>query len=181
LSKQQAGWTLNGDLLAASLADICQPAYRNDKRDFPWQQTLRAGYHHLKDGDLKTAILIGSREGSGTPEQLQLARDFFGDYFGVGNVPVRMIVPGLGGDERRTPDFENLTETYTALKLALDDAGRDDHDIIIDITAGQKTASVAATLVTLDREQVMFQYVGTGPHTGQLFGFNVSTESNLGV
>ncbi|MBI5780573.1 MAG: hypothetical protein HZA65_02745 [Rhodocyclales bacterium] len=39
--------------------------------------------------------------------------------------------------------------------------GYQEKDIMIDITGGQKTASVAGALVTLHHSELEFQYVGT--------------------
>lgn len=150
---------------------------------WPWQQTLRAAHHH---GDsLEKLVLLGSIAGSGTDEQLALARRFFAHYF-----PGKVTVMGFPqGDPDTsgpgwTADFEKLGDLrhllLKTLKYLRKRHGYQDDDIIIDCTGGQKIASIACALVTLDRPKLSFQYVGTGPRAGRVIGFNVITESRAG-
>ena len=148
-----------------------------------WQQILRAAHHH--GNALEKLVLLGSTGGSGTDQQLRLARRFFKHYF-----PGKVMVMGLPeGDPDTsgagwTADFEKLDDLshllLKTLKHLRKQQGYQDKDIIIDCTGGQKIASIACALVTLDRPKLSFQYVGTGARTGRVIGFNVVTESRAG-
>jgi hypothetical protein len=165
----------NGDTLPSleglSLDQVIDPKHRqpNDSPlpQWSWQQTLRAARHHGEK--LERLVLIGSEGegGSGTAEQLGLAKGFFSSYF-----PEKVYIlgephrGGAGYDSHWQADFEKLDDLRRLLKRALKDLNKAhyaDADIIIDCTGGQKTASIACALVTLDRPELMFQYVGTGP------------------
>lgn len=146
---------------------------------FTWQQTLRAAHYHRTR--LERLVLVGSINGSGKKDQLTLAKEFFSTYF-----PAKVVIfgsptqPGAEYDTRWQADFENLDGLKGLLHNILHEVHKDtarysDRDIIIDCTGGFKVASIAAALVTLHRPDLMFQYVGTGEHTGQVTGFNVAT------
>ncbi len=172
LKRNPDGWYLGEHKLAADIETLIGPEYRVD--GFSWQQTLRAVHHHHKDGKLQKLLLIGSHgtAGSGSPGKLRLARDFFAHHF----PGVEIMTPGIEDPDQFSPDFENLDATCAALTKGIVQCGAEGGDIIIDITGGQKTASIAATLVTLDRAGLMFQYVGTGASIGKVYGFDVVTE-----
>ena len=152
---------------------------------WPWQQILRAAYYH---GDaLQKLVLVGSLNGSGKKEQLDLAYEFFSTYF-PGKVVIlgRPALPGGNYDSRWQADFEDLEGLSKLLRTILRELYKDtnsytDHDIIIDCTGGLKVASIAAALVTLDRPDLMFQYVGTGENTGRLLGFNVAGHEDVSI
>jgi hypothetical protein len=143
-----------------------------------WQQTLRAAYHHRDQ--LEKLVLVGSRGGSGADEQLGLAYAFFSSHF-PGRVEILgRSVNGAKHDPHWQADFEDLAGLLYLLRSLL---GRlestniyRDADIVIDCTGGFKTASIAAALVTLDRPELIFQYVGTGEHAGRVLAFNAVSE-----
>jgi len=144
-----------------------------------WQQTLRAAHYH--QCELEKLVLVGSREGSGTKAQLDLAYEFFSACFQGKKIEIFGKPTTHGGDydESWQADFENLTELSELLRKILRQLQRgaprySDCDIIIDCTGGFKVASIAAALVTLDRPDLMFQYVGTAQNEGRLLGFNIS-------
>jgi hypothetical protein len=151
-----------------------------------WQQTLRAAHYHR--ARLERLVLVGSTgpKGSGTKGQLDLARAFLGTWFpGTVTVYGQPSTPDEGYNTRWQADFEDLDGLGRLLRNVLrelhrDSAGFSDADIVIDCTGGFKVASIAAALVTLDRADLMFQYVGTGDHAGQIIGFNVATEHQGG-
>jgi hypothetical protein len=134
-----------------------------------WQQTLRAAFYHRTQ--LERLVLVGSTglKGSGAKEQLDLAKAFLGTWF-PGKVRVYGEPPTPDGayDTRWQADFEDLEGLERLLRNILKELHRD--------TGGFKVASIAAAMVTLDRPELMFQYVGTGEHAGQVIGFDVSTE-----
>lgn len=167
----------------ASLSGRSLDELRRVDRNLPqwtWQQTLRATYPH-REG-LERLVLLGSKNGSGTPSQLNLAHDFFSTWFSG-----KVEVLGKAGVSSETDpdswcvDFEDLDATQAVLRRAIERLRRCEHhyqdtDIVIDVTGGPKTASIAAAMVTLDRPDLTFQYVGTGSNAEKIFGFNVTTE-----
>lgn len=176
LTLHDGQWMLNNGPLSDNIRHLVDPGLKLS--GFTWQQTLRAGHHHHKDGTLQKLLLIGSHGngGSGSGTALELAKAFFGHYF----PGIEVLAPGIQNPAIYSPDFEDLEATRAALKKAITLCGAKDRDIIIDITGGQKTASIAATLVTLDRADLMFQYVGTGDNTGKIYGFDAVTERSQG-
>jgi len=168
-----------------SLADKTLEQLIAKKADVPqwkWQQTLRgANYHRNR---LKKLVLVGSlgARGSGTKEQLDLACRFLSTWF-PGKVQIYGSPSEPDGeyDTRWQADFEDLSGLSNLLRNILrelnkDSAGFTDRDIVIDCTGGFKVASIAAAMVTLDHPKLMFQYVGTAEHTGQIIGFDVTTD-----
>ena len=173
-------------LKGLSLSQVIDPAYCQPNGEplpqWSWQQTLRAAHHHREK--LKCLVLIGSEGGSGTKEQLDLAQQFFDHYFpGKVSIQGKSEHHGLPYDSHWQADFEKLDDLRRLLQRVLKRLHRDnykDEDIVIDCTGGQKIASIACVLVTLDRPKLMFQYVGTGDRAGRITGFNVVNESRSG-
>lgn len=150
-----------------------------------WQQPLRAAHYHRVE--LKKLVLVGSLNGSGKKEQLARANEFFSTYF-PGKVAIygSPSQPGGDYDTRWQADFEDLSGLSNLLhnilrELHKDTARYTDRDIIIDCTGGFKVTSIAAALVTLDRPDLMFQYVGTGENAGQVTGFNVAGHEHISI
>ncbi len=77
---------------------------------------------------------------------------------------VRTVFPkDLNVEERKLKSFESVKEIFkeiNSIYKALKNSGIKERDVIIDVTGGQKTNSIAAAFMTLyyDRE---FQYVST--------------------
>lgn len=179
LSQQPGGaWTVNGTALPADIDAACDKDLA--VRGFVWQQTLRAARYHV--GTLRHLYLIGSEtqttgRGSGSIDSLRQAEAFFASYLPKA-VTVHSLGLSVGGsavDPEWTPDFDDILRTREVLTRAVRQCRHDDSDVMIDITGGPKPASVAAAMVTLDRHQLMFQYVGTGSRVGEIFGFKVDT------
>ena len=150
--------------LMATLDDVCQQKLG----PFSWQQNLRALRHHKNR--LKAVYLLGSSGNDGSAKDKEVAEQFFKFYLSE-DVKVEMLnASGV--------DFESLEETRQSLMSIIEharNAGHQEREMVIDITGGQKTASVAAALVTLDRSDLVFQYVGTGANVGKIIGFNAQT------
>lgn len=164
-------------LAGKSLEELAAPS--SGLPQWPWQQTLRAA--HFQGNRLQRLVLVGSRgeKGSGTEEQLRKADEFFSTWF-PGKVRIFGAPTLLGEvyDSRWQADFEDLSGLTNLLRNVLRELHRDaggfkDRDIIIDCTGGFKVASIAAALVTLDRQDLMFQYVN---NAGHVTGFDVATE-----
>jgi len=74
-------------------------------------------------------------------------------------------------------DFENMTSMISAIEDILHNLphNMDESDVIIDITGGQKTSSVAGALVTLADSGRRFQYVQTNePYAVKSYAYEVS-------
>lgn len=144
---------------AAELGD--DPAPR-----LPWQQNVRALYAHLKDGGPLEAVYILPSEMSApqvdafintmqviSPKPLRMARVTAADAC----TPYR--TPGIGGES-----YETYLYVYGGLRRAVAQAKADaggaltNNDICIDVTAGQKTFSIAGAIVTLN-EDLLISYV----------------------
>lgn len=167
---------------AVALSGLSLDALVAKDRGLPqwtWQQTLRAAhFHHAR---MERLVLIGSLDGSGTEEQLDLANRYFSDLF-PNKVEVLGWPPnGVAGVHTQPVDFENLGDLMAQLRgvvsrLLNSSSSYLEEDIVIDCTGGFKTASIAAAMVTLDRPNLAFQYVGTGDHAGRVIAFNAVSE-----
>lgn len=162
--KTDNGWMLEKEgkivKLEPSLDEVIQQKINGVP--FPWQQLLRAIKTHQKEGSprVEAVYLIGSGdicEGKGSHGQLNTAVEFIRFYF-----PELKKIEGRPRD--RGIDFENMNEIISLLNNLVNEAKEDGYqekDIMIDITGGQKTASIAGALVTLHHSELEFQYVGT--------------------
>jgi hypothetical protein len=130
-----------------------------------WRQALRALY---KNPNLKHLYVISSTQNS----------RHFNDYKSLiqyyrPNLVVHHITPaGI--------DFESLKEVNDAISEAIKHAKSDNFDMVdiaIDITGGQKTASIAAANFTLEHKDLEFFYVATGDEL-KIISYNaISTKS----
>lgn len=94
-----------------------------------------------------------------------MAIRFFSHYFP--NVHVTSF------DDNRNLDFEEIDAVkmaFDAVVNSLKAERYDERDIIIDITGGTKTVSVAGVLMTLNKPDLEVEYVSTT--TGEVLGFN---------
>ncbi len=164
------------DVTALDLKSCIDPDLRVP--GFTWQQTLRAAEKHKSH--LEKLILIGSKGTKGSGVQLETACEFIGRYFpGKVNISEAHLAYGDSDINLWTADFEKMdsvTAMFRRILRELKKLGYEDSDIIIDVTGGLKTASIAAAMVTLDRPDLLIQYVGTTPELlGQVVGFNAVT------
>ncbi|MFA7241727.1 MAG: hypothetical protein WC091_16570 [Sulfuricellaceae bacterium] len=119
------------------------------------QQMLRAMAPHL--GALERVFLVGSKGAGGSYRILPQAE-----------AVIRLYDKNLKishHDEPEGIDFENIekmTALFDQLILHAKRDGYRESDIIMDVTGGQKTASIAAAMATLERKDLEFQYVQTG-------------------
>lgn len=141
-----------------------------------WQQLLRALVPHISEGKLEMVYLIGTRDKTlpdgkinpGSYRDLNDCVSLLELYLGSG-----MVRP-----YREGIDSENLSEIQTAIEEIVSWAKADHHkdnDIIIDVTGGQKTQSIAGALVALTSPRLEFQYVETNPPF-HVIGYNVVNE-----
>lgn len=140
---------------------------------FPWQQTLRAiNAHYVPGGGGVEAIyLIGSKDErkdkpNGSHGQLDRAIELIRFYF-----PQLKTIEARPRDQG--VDFEDMKALLDLLRELMEEAkqaGYKEEDIMIDITGGQKTNSIAGALVTIHHPKLEFQYVGTrAPYTLKTF------------
>ncbi|HEX7241942.1 MAG TPA: hypothetical protein VF263_16790, partial [Longimicrobiaceae bacterium] len=126
-----------------------------------WQQFLRALRPHQET--LKHVYLIGSRDIPGPPG----GPDSPGSYASLADAErlIRAYVPpgAVIHRVRCAVDFQSLRELQEcvagAVSLLLAQGLRKE-DVLVDVTGGQKTASIAGALITLN-SNVTFQYVQT--------------------
>lgn len=137
---------------------------------FNLQQVLRALSPHLGD-NLKAVRLLGSPGEKGSALLLE-------DYKQL----IRRYAPHASVTVQPPVDFEQIDAMYRAINAAVDGITDQDalkeSDIVVDVTGGQKTASIAAALATLHRGKLEFQYVSMLPPNNVLT-FNMVAETPL--
>jgi hypothetical protein len=134
-----------------------------------WQQLLRG--LRLHRSDLKHVFLIGSKDDSrgrpGSQNSIQQAIKLLKWYF------PDVIVTGT--ETATAVDFEDfrvLTRFMNGVIALYKGKGYREDDIVVDVTGGQKTASIAGAIVTLN-SGVQFQYVST-VDPDKCMAFNIS-------
>lgn len=132
------------------------------------QQFLRAVRPHLRT--IERIVLLGSINGSDTirSRYANLLRCYKPD------LEVDIASPAV--------NFEDLDEMQTRIGAICDELkrrhGYAEGDIMIDVTGGNKTASISAVFATLERPQLEFQYVQTeAPYS--VLSFNVVSQSRF--
>ena len=139
-------------LAGDSLADDIK---RLDALRWNWQQLFRAILPHAQGGKLKRLHLIGSHGPHGSFGHLGLCQDILTKY-----LPDVNIVPFA-----QAVNFEDFNELVQCMRqIIADEQERGMHveDIVIDVTGGFKTASIAGASITFN-SKVTFQYVQTQP------------------
>ena len=120
-----------------------------------WQQLLRGLRPHA--GMLERVRLVGSSGGKGSFGYLASCKAMLQQY-----LPSECIIT----PHPQEADFENFNGLVGQLrKIVEEETKKDemtDEDIIIDITGGPKTASIAGSSITFTTK-VTFQYVQTHP------------------
>ncbi|MDD5333034.1 MAG: hypothetical protein PHS32_04740 [Rhodoferax sp.] len=120
-----------------------------------WMMLLRAIYPHLDKDTLKQIVLLGSPGEKGSFRDREDARSLIQRV--VGSTVKVIIYPDAVEFEVFEAFHAVLDQQITELR-AKRFPGRD--DIMIDTSAGQKTASIAAAMFTL-HDDASFQYVDT--------------------
>ena len=133
------------------------------------QHFLRAVRPHAKAG-LQQVFLLGSAGNQGSARLRTKYAAVLRQY--APDITVHVDSPAI--------DFENIDDMYKAIADTLKGiVGGDETaaaDIVVDVTGGQKTASIAAALSTLKHENLEFQYVSTLDDFDVLT-FNMITET----
>lgn len=140
----------------------------NNVRWWNWQQILRALIPH-KD-KLKIVYLIGSPSPGGSFPSLGDAKELIERY--IGDQKVFLFDEPIDFE-----DFDKLVNCLKQLIKKIREMGIQEKDIIIDITGGKKTASIAGAMVTLNT-RVTFQYVDTEPPF-KIWAYDVAIQSPL--
>jgi len=173
----------------------------NGLRDFgPWAMLAHAVAHHAPR--LERLILVASRDRSSTMadgpsklsppsascHDLELAREFFVRVAAAHQVrttgeALRVeSAYDLAPEEFKAPlgiDMEDVEETSSVLNALLQKLSKDKKpvaagEVVLDITGGQKPATLAAALLALVKGR-KFQYVSTESY--KVFGYTIRVSS----
>jgi len=162
---------LSGDLIS-DIKNLEDAKSRGLK--WNWQQLLRALVPH-KD-KITHIYLLGSPDPNGSYKWLDSASEIIKCYVNVEVIKYDKPVD--------FEDFDSLLESINLCINKLKEKKIKDKDIIIDITGGMKTASVAGAIATLNT-RVTFQYVATNPDpkTGEymVWAYDVSIQSPVSI
>ncbi len=144
VTKEGKQAVLHGNSLDKDIAELDDKGVR-----WNWQQLLRALETHRSK--LKYVYIIGSDGEDGSQEDVGHAKKMIEAY--CPDVDVDSTSSGV--------DFESFYDLLARLEGGIDKCkkkGFDEQDIIIDVTGGFKTASIAGAATTLNRH-VRFQYI----------------------
>ena len=132
-----------------SFKDVNATSLRN------WEMPLRAiAYHGEK---LEKLIVLTSPQSS---KQFALFKELAFSFFKK-NPKLLSVLENV--QEVKINDFEDIEEVFGALNTLyqrLNKEGYKDKDVIVDVTGGQKTVSIAGAFMTLYRGRE-FQYIST--------------------
>ena len=157
-----------------------------------WLQAMRALVPHFAKA--KRIYLLGSPRVEGSPvpdtEEWPKGTPIPGSHDWLESC--KALLKGYVSDDcmircvELPVDFKNMKAMTQALAAQIRDARREgysDGEIMIDVTGGPKTASIAASLVTLS-SRIKFQYVETFLAPGaepKVLGFDVVAENPLSL
>lgn len=149
-----------GTMIEVPQKDITHDIQLLEGTRWSWQQMLRCIEPH-KDR-IKHIYLIGSpcpdgEEKKGSYNSLCAAEFLINHYLKNSDVKVRKHPFPVDFE-----DFDGLTNAFNKAIAEFKLEGISEKHIIIDITGGQKPASIAGAIVTLDKN-VTFQYVQPKP------------------
>ncbi|OIO57144.1 MAG: hypothetical protein COX57_12555 [Alphaproteobacteria bacterium CG_4_10_14_0_2_um_filter_63_37] len=123
-----------------------------DASRWNWQQLLRAIQPHVATA--RHVVLIGSSGKEGSYHHLETCQTLLARY-----------LPTATFTQAPAVDFQKLEATRETIEQIFADLrqqGVPERQILIDVTGGTKTASIAAALATLRHHRVEFQYVEGG-------------------
>lgn len=131
-----------------------------------WQQLMRGLEPHIYS--LEAVYVIGSKDTEEPDPKtgiMKVNKGSYGDISNAHNIVEKYCTnnpkPLKYG---QVVNFENFEELQAAITKGIEElrqvCGIDERDIIIDVTGGQKTTSIAGAVVTLNRD-ISFQYVQT--------------------
>ena len=157
------------ELTGNIVSDIAAISLRFPKAPFNWQQQLRGLHEHLRFSDrrLEKIVYVGSKSGlnsDGSDLQLEMMRLMMGQY-----------LVGIDQTAERIADFSLFDELREVLRTTIKEgvaAKYAESDIVIDITGGTKTASIAGASATLEGN-VQFQYVETATSSPAVYVYHI--------
>ena len=140
---------------------------------WPWQQLLRAINRFLNTGrptplrvilvgsaDVEADAVTGRRKVPGSFRQLaRLCKPFLERFPDLRNSGSEVVI------HEKAADFEDFNDVIGIVRYLIEEShrlGYPHSNIFVDITGGQKIASVAAAAATIGAHG-QFQYVGTNP------------------
>jgi hypothetical protein len=118
-----------------------------------WKQLIRAIEPHI--GSVQRVYLVGSRNSDGTGSYTQLENCSRLLKFYLENTDVLPVTAAVDFE-----DFNAVVELLRNVIAGEKKRGTKEGDIAIDVTGGQKTASIAGASITFNSD-VVFQYVQT--------------------
>lgn len=155
---------LEGKSLEDDNKVLCSIDYWN------WQQILRGLIPHKNK--LGVLFIIGSKDG----------KRLKGSFLSLSGAEklIKQYLPDLRIEKyNKAIDFENFEELIKCLNETIStikQSGFSERDIIIDVTGGQKTTSIAGAAITFNNEDIVFQYVETNePY--EVLSYNVVIQS----
>ncbi len=156
----------NGALSLTGNIDTDIAGFGNSRLNI--QQFLRAVRPHAGE-NLSQVILLGSFGESGSGKHLQAYSKLLQRYVPCAHIHIEPQV-----------DFEDVDGMYQAINQAVDRMAQvgklREKDIVIDVTGGQKTSSIAAALATLHKPELEFQYVSQNA-SSEILTFNMVSET----
>jgi hypothetical protein len=146
---------IKGQNIDEDIAELEKLKVDDEFNYWNWQQLLRGIEPHVQ---IKKIFIVGSPKkykDSGSFALKERARDLLSAYTKLPDDDIEFYDKAV--------DFENYEEVKTAINEIIKKLKTKKwkaKDIVVDITGGQKTASVAAASITF-RDLVTFQYVQT--------------------
>jgi len=141
-------WTItNNGKIYELCCDLDQDIEILEGSNLSFQQLLRAIKPHKEK--LRKIVLLYS-------DQSRVAAE---DYLAI----LPAYLPNISIDSQLS-DFENLEKLLDVLRKSIRRLNSQNYnysDIVLDVTGGLKTASIAAAMMTLHYEDLVFQYVST--------------------
>jgi hypothetical protein len=164
-------WTLsrpNGQTYSLKFQSISDDAKALDGSGWKWQQLLRSVSPHLTSNTVKSLkiVLVGSKDGppvaasktvtQGSHDQLQSHCKPLLERYEKSDLPLTVAI------HPNPLDFEDYNSVMESIRnlLRRECEGNTDTNVFVDITGGQKIASVAAAAATIGTIG-QFQYVQT--------------------
>lgn len=177
-----------GPILKMESLESDSSALETSGKFWNWHQILRAIKRHAEALDV--LYLIGSADQvdgktgkitKGSHSQLEMLSDLLGRYFKKD--------PVFSGREifvirhnKEGVDFENVDALRHAARIGIEkflEKGLVNRDIAIDITGGQKATSIAGAAITLENDDIVFQYVQTSsPFDVKFYDFRIRSSGS---